>query len=522
MTQWLVNDRLPAWCFFRHYPLPPSRCPPRREAYDVFLPTEVCPGRKHAYRGPGPRGLWCVLQCPAHAQQPAPPVASAPAATETDANDPLEKTNRAVFDFNNQVDKIVLVPVSNAYRAALPEPVRDSIHSVLQNLNEPIIFANDVLQARPDLASTTLARFVVNSTVGIGGIFDVASKANLPFHSNDLGVTFAVWGFGEGPYLMLPILGPSNVRDAIGEGGDAYGDPGNIIASDYHYVLGKLRARRNARGRRAVAQHRDARRYRAHLARLLRDDPVAVPPAPRRRDPARAEQRAERQPGSGRFRAGHRADFVSGRPAVSSVRGPAKMTRRFSAVGAFVVAIALCAGVPRAGAAADATAFVSQLGNQAIQVLGPNVSPSERLARFRELFRNDFDVPGIGQFVLGRYWRVATPAEQQEFLGLFQEYIVEAYSARLGQYGGEPFRVTGSHGGGGEIVVTSQIIQKSGAPIEVDWYLADQGGAFKITDVYVGGVSMKVTERDEFGAVIQRNGGQVAPLLGQLRQKIQR
>jgi phospholipid-binding lipoprotein MlaA len=176
---------------------------------------------------------------PARAQQPAPPgaaVAPAEAPPGSDADDPFEKTNRAIFDFNNQVDKIVLVPVSNAYRATLPEPVRDGIHSVLQNLNEPIIFANDVLQARPDLASTTLARFVVNSTVGIGGIFDVASKANLPFHSNDLGVTFAVWGFGEGPYLMLPILGPSNVRDAIGEGGDAYGDPGNIVASDYHYV----------------------------------------------------------------------------------------------------------------------------------------------------------------------------------------------------------------------------------------------------------------------------------------------
>ncbi|HEY1797282.1 MAG TPA: VacJ family lipoprotein [Stellaceae bacterium] len=175
---------------------------------------------------------------PAHAQQqPAAPVAVAPPGPgEAEANDPFEKTNRAIFDFNNQVDKIVLVPVANAYRGVLPEPVRDSIHSVLQNLDEPIIFANDVLQARPDLASTTLARFVVNSTIGLGGIFDVASKTNLPFHSNDLGVTFAVWGFGEGPYLMLPILGPSNVRDAIGEGGDAYGDPGNIVASDNHYL----------------------------------------------------------------------------------------------------------------------------------------------------------------------------------------------------------------------------------------------------------------------------------------------
>jgi phospholipid transport system substrate-binding protein len=198
------------------------------------------------------------------------------------------------------------------------------------------------------------------------------------------------------------------------------------------------------------------------------------------------------------------------------------MMRRLLAAGAVAVAIVVSAGIPRAGAAPDPVAFVSQLGNQAIQVLGPSVSAAQRLVRFRELFRDDFDVPGIGQFVLGRYWRTATPAEQQEFLGLFQEYIVEAYSARLGAYGGEPFRVTGSRGTGGEIAVASQVLEKSGAPIEIDWYLADEGGTLKIIDVYVGGVSMKVTERDEFGAVIQRNGGQVSALLAQLRQKVQR
>jgi len=184
------------------------------------------------------------------------------------------------------------------------------------------------------------------------------------------------------------------------------------------------------------------------------------------------------------------------------------------------VVLALAAFGGGASAAPDARAFVDNLGGQAIRVLGPSVPAAERLSQFRALFRNDFDVPGIGQFVLGRYWRTATPQEQQEFLGLFQEYIVEAYSARLGNYGGEPFHVTGSRPNGSEIVVTSQIAPRNGAPIAVDWYLVDQGGTFKITDVYVGGVSMKVTERDEFGAVIQRNGGQVGSLLTQLRQKV--
>ena len=198
------------------------------------------------------------------------------------------------------------------------------------------------------------------------------------------------------------------------------------------------------------------------------------------------------------------------------------MLRRPTAIiGATFLLLTILAAAPRAGAAEDPRVFVNTLGTRAIEVLGPGVSATQRLARFRELFHNDFDIPGIGQFVLGRYWRTASPQEQQEFLGLFQEYIVQAYSARLGQYSGAPFRVTGSRESGGETVVTSEIERPGGgAPVQVDWFLINPGGAYKITDVYVGGVSMKVTQRDEFASVIQRNGGQVGPLLAQLRQKV--
>ena len=185
-----------------------------------------------------------------------------------------------------------------------------------------------------------------------------------------------------------------------------------------------------------------------------------------------------------------------------------------------LVAGVLCFFLPREAAAQDARAFIDTLGRQAIQVLGPSVSEAQRLARFRELFHDNFDIPGIGRFVLGRYWRAATPQEQQEFLSLFSEYIVRAYSARLGQYAGEPFRVTGSRPGDDSTIVTSEILPASGNRVEVDWYLANLGGQHKITDVYVGGVSMKVTQRDEFAAVIQRNGGRLEGLLTQLRQKL--
>jgi phospholipid transport system substrate-binding protein len=196
------------------------------------------------------------------------------------------------------------------------------------------------------------------------------------------------------------------------------------------------------------------------------------------------------------------------------------MRRVFRTIGAVVLLIGVFTLSSHQAAAQDPRAFIASLGNQAIQVLGPGVSQSQRITRFRQLFQSDFDVPGIGQFVLGRYWRTATPEEQQEFLRLFQEYIVQSYAAQLGEYGGEPFRVTGSRPSGNETVVTSEIDRPSGSRIVVDWYVVERGGAPKISDVYVGGVSMKVTQRDQFASVIQRNGGRVDALLTMLRQRV--
>src|SRR5580658_7869891 len=124
---------------------------------------------------------------PALAQQPAAPAPVAQMAPDDGTDDPYENTNRAIFSFNQDVDKAVLVPVANAYRAFLPQPVQDSVHDFLQNLNSPIIFANDVLQARPDLAGETLGRFIINTTLGLGGLMDVATKGGIPYHTNDLG-----------------------------------------------------------------------------------------------------------------------------------------------------------------------------------------------------------------------------------------------------------------------------------------------------------------------------------------------
>jgi phospholipid transport system substrate-binding protein len=173
-----------------------------------------------------------------------------------------------------------------------------------------------------------------------------------------------------------------------------------------------------------------------------------------------------------------------------------------------------------AAAAADPAAVITSLGNQALEVLGKNVAPTARVARFRQLFSQDFDVPGIARFVLGRYWRVATPQQQQEFVRLFANYIVLAYSNRLAEYSGESLKVTGSRPVPDGSLVSSQIVRPNGAPpAEVDWRLTRADGAYKISDVIVEGVSMAVTQRSEFASVIQRHGGQVEGLITALRQK---
>src|SRR5580700_4970923 len=163
------------------------------------------------------------------------------------------------------------------------------------------------------------------------------------------------------------------------------------------------------------------------------------------------------------------------------------MTRRWFALLSLIFAIGATAGAPRAVAQSDPVAFINQLGVQAIQVLGPAVPMPQRVQRFRELFAADFDLPGIARFTLGRYWNVATPDQQQQYLGLLQEYLAQAYAGRLAEYAGEPFRAISARQEGSDTIVASEITRGSGSKIHVDWYLINSGG-WKITDAYVAGV----------------------------------
>ncbi|HEY3645192.1 MAG TPA: VacJ family lipoprotein [Gammaproteobacteria bacterium] len=150
---------------------------------------------------------------------------SAPPERVTKTQDPWEGFNRKIYAFNDALDKHVARPVAHTYVRAMPAPARSGIHNVISNVDEPVTVINDALQGKLKQTFQDLGRFLINSTVGLLGWFDVARHVGLPHHDEDLGQTLAVWGVPSGPYLVIPVIGPSSLRDAGGRVGDLYLNP---------------------------------------------------------------------------------------------------------------------------------------------------------------------------------------------------------------------------------------------------------------------------------------------------------
>ena len=140
-------------------------------------------------------------------------------------NDPLEPVNRLVFSLNQTLDKRAALPAAQLYASTVPNPLRQSVHNVLSNLGLPVTMGNDILQGRFDGASETFGRFAINTTLGIGGLFDFATDWGLPVSNEDFGQTLGVYGVGEGPYLVLPLIGPDPPRDLAGAYVDSFLSP---------------------------------------------------------------------------------------------------------------------------------------------------------------------------------------------------------------------------------------------------------------------------------------------------------
>jgi len=193
-----------------------------------FLMTHLTPGKFASVIG------LAVLLLLAGCATP-PPADDPDAVAEFEQmNDPLEPMNRTIFDFNDWLDRNALKPAALAYRAVTPEFVREGIANAIANLKSPMMFLSDLLQGNVTRGGVTLSRFVINSTVGVAGLWDPATKMGLPGHYSDMGEAFALWGVDEQFYLVLPLFGPSNPRDAIGLGIESTLDPLSYYMNDNH------------------------------------------------------------------------------------------------------------------------------------------------------------------------------------------------------------------------------------------------------------------------------------------------
>ena len=175
------------------------------------------------------------------AEAPPPVVDAVAADTSQTAYDPLEGFNRGSYALSMGLDHAVLRPVAHGYLAVTPAPVRHRVSSVIYNLGEPSTTLNDILQGHPKRAGRSSARFLINSTVGVLGLWDVASKMNLPAHDADFGQTFGRYGVKPGPYLYVPIIGPSSFREGVGRVLDLFTDPVGIVGGGYTTTFGATR-----------------------------------------------------------------------------------------------------------------------------------------------------------------------------------------------------------------------------------------------------------------------------------------
>jgi phospholipid transport system substrate-binding protein len=186
------------------------------------------------------------------------------------------------------------------------------------------------------------------------------------------------------------------------------------------------------------------------------------------------------------------------------------------------LAVAAAVAPPARAVQSDATAFISDLGTKALgSLVDKSLSDEERAKRFRELFVGNFDVPSIGRTVLGRYWKSATPEQQQAYLKTFEDYIVYIYSVRFKRYSGETLAVSGAKDlDNGYVRVQSTVKSPDGEDVPLVWDVRRKDADMKIVDVSIAGVSMVQTQQREFASVVQQNGGSVDALIEQMQKKI--
>ncbi len=447
-------------------------------------------------------------------------------------SDPLETMNRKVFEGNQRFNHAVIYPVAKAYHDVVPEPVRNSVENFAGNLIEPMVFANDVLQLRLGAAATTAGRFAINSTVGVGGLFDVATHQNLPRQTGDLGQTFYVWGMHDSPYLVLPVIGPTNVRDIVGAtiqfvatipAGAALVPTQYATAANNLTVAGSVASPDHLveQGRRYEGSRGELDRLLFHAAQRGQSEapggaargrsiraagpPPAARPVRRRHPrlpsprcwPCLFLRRRSRSWSPTPSKAGNDGSASRYLPACL----PYRPRTRASLLG------------PIAGHGESTDPAATRIGSFYDALLGTMKQADQlglkgRYDKLAPVVAKTYDLASMSKMAVGQSWSTLPPQQQASIVNAFTRMTTATYASRFDGFSGEQFEIlqTADRPNGDKLVST-QITQSNGKTVALNYLMRKAGADWKVVDVYLDGtISELASRRAEFGAILKSSG----------------
>ena len=400
--------------------------------------------------------------------------------------DPLEPMNRALYQVHDVLDTNIVKPVAEGYTTVVPKFVRTMVANVYNNIDDLFSAVNGLLQGKFDKAGNDLGRVLTNTLVGFGGLIDVASDAGIERGNEDFGQTFAVWGIPQGPYLFVPLFGPTTVRDGAGViVRIAVGPAGYIPDVPLRNSLYGWATSTCARRRSTQAGSSTRRRSTATSSFAMRTCSGA---------------------------------------AISSMTGsrrPNPRTINDASDGAFAPAC-FAGRVGRCGAARRRAARPRARGTDAmVKRVSQDVLASIKSdpliqagneARIREVLEvkllPHFDFTRMTTLAMGKNWRACTPEQQKRVTDEFRALLVRTYSGALNKYRDETIEYKPVRAGATDtdVTVRTLVLRPGGAPIQIDYGLEKKADGWKAYDVVVGGVSLVTNYRDEFNEQIRTGG----------------
>ena len=408
--------------------------------------------------------------------------------------DPLEPFNRQMYAVHQVVDGNFVKPIAEAYVKVTPEPIRTGVSNFFGNLDDLFTGINNVLEGNGKQAGDDFGRVLLNSTFGMLGILDLGSMMGIPKDHKDFGITFGKWGVPPGPYLFIPLFGPTDVRDGTGALVRLFIGPIGYIPEvplrNSIYGVGYLDARAQVLSGESVLDTAALDKYRFLRNAFLEESAISD---------------LRRQAPAGR---GRRCGFPSRKRRAGAAKVRTAMPRTAASV---LVLLLACAALAQAQEGPDT--LVKSVAEDTLGAIRADKDlQTGNPAKVKQLIESKllphFDTARMTALAMGRNWRAATPEQQKQLTEQFQSLLIRTYSNALTNYRDnkmiyKPLRM---NPGDTDVIVRTEVTRPGQAAVQIDYSMEKTADGWKAYDVVVAGVSLVTNYRDEFNDVVKSSG----------------